>query len=63
MTTPPKTTAQRQRAHRQKLEALGLEPLQIYAHRDDWQQIKAFAERLNQLRDQALVCVHSNSGA
>lgn len=52
--TPPKTTAQRQQALRQRREALGLEPLQIYAHRDDWDQIKALAERLQKLRDQAV---------
>lgn len=63
MTTPPKTTAQRVQALRQRRDALGLVRLELYAHPDDWTQIKALAEKLQKVRDQAVVCVPSDSGA
>jgi hypothetical protein len=49
----PKTTTQRVEKLRQERAALGLRRLEVYAHPDDWQSIKALAERLQRKRAKA----------
>lgn len=45
-----KTTTERVAALRAARDALGLKRLELYAHPDDWPQIKALAERLQRRR-------------
>jgi hypothetical protein len=44
--SPAKTTKQRVTAMRLARDALGLKRLELYAHPEDWPQIKALAEKL-----------------
>ena len=46
----PKTGADRLAAMRAARDALGLKRLELYAHPDDWPQIKALAEKLQRRR-------------
>jgi hypothetical protein len=49
-TTAAKTTAERVQAMRAARDALGLKRLELYAHPDDWDKIKALAFTLNMKR-------------
>lgn len=51
--TPAKTTRERVEALRKRRDLLGLRRLEIYAHPDDWEGIKALAERLQRKRERA----------
>ncbi len=48
--SPAKTTAERVAALRAARDALGLKRLELYAHPDDWEAIKALAEKLQRKR-------------
>ena len=48
-----KTTAERVAALRADRDALGLKRLELYAHPDDWPEIKALAEKLQKRRGRA----------
>jgi hypothetical protein len=48
--SPAKTTAQRVAALRAARDALGLRRLELYAHPDDWPEIKAMADKLQRKR-------------
>jgi hypothetical protein len=48
--SPAKTTRQRVTAMRLARDALGLKRLELYAHPEDWPQIKARAEKLQARR-------------
>jgi hypothetical protein len=50
----PKTTAERVAAMRAARDALGLKRLELYAHPEDWPQIKALAEKLQRKRARLL---------
>lgn len=50
---PAKTTSERVAALRAARDALGLRRLELYAHPDDWAQIKALAEKLQRKRAKA----------
>ncbi len=50
----PKTTAERVAAMRAARDALGLKRLELYAHPEDWPQIKALAEKLQRRRAKLL---------
>lgn len=45
-----KTAAERVAAMRAARDAMGLRRLELYAHPDDWQAIKALAEKLQRKR-------------
>lgn len=45
-----KTTSERVQALRAARDSLGLKRLELYAHPDDWQAIKALAEKLQRRR-------------
>ncbi len=45
-----RTTSERVAAMRAARDALGLKRLELYAHPDDWPQIKALAEKLQRRR-------------
>lgn len=51
MTTPAKTTTERVAKLRADRDALGLKRLELYAHPDDAQQIKAYAAKLLKRRE------------
>lgn len=46
MTDP--TNAQRQRAHRERLRAAGLIPVQVWVRPEDAQKVKDLAKQLNE---------------
>lgn len=48
--SPAKTTSERVQAMRVARDALGLKRLELYAHPEDWPQIKALAEKLQRKR-------------
>ena len=48
-----KTTAERVAAMRAARDLMGLKRLELYAHSEDWPQIKALADRLAKLRNTA----------
>lgn len=52
--SPAKTTSERVDKLRKEREALGLTRREIYAHDDDWPQIKAMALKLQMKRRKAL---------
>lgn len=54
MTSQPKTGAERVAALRAARDALGLKRLELYAHPEDWPQIKALAEKLQRRRAKLL---------
>ena len=49
-----KTTSERVAAMRAARDALGLKRLELYAHPEDWPQIKALAEKLQRKRAKKL---------
>ena len=49
-TVPAKTASERVVKLRADREALGLKRLELYAHPEDWQAIKALAEKLQRRR-------------
>jgi hypothetical protein len=49
-----KTTSERVAAMRAARDALGLKRLELYAHPEDWLQIKALAEKLQRKRAKKL---------
>ena len=48
-----KTTSERVQAMRAARDALGLKRLELYAHPEDWPQIKALADKLQRRRAKA----------
>lgn len=51
--TEPKTSTERVVAMRAALEALGLRRLELYAHPDDWPQIKSISATLRRKREKS----------
>lgn len=49
-----KTTTQRVHALRQRREALGLERIEMYAHKEDHEAIKEYAAKLQRKRESQL---------
>jgi hypothetical protein len=47
----PKTTAERVQALRTRREALGLRRFEVYVHPDDYDAVKALADRLQVKRE------------
>jgi hypothetical protein len=57
----PKSNAERQEALRKRRKALGLTRLELYAHPEDHEAIKALAEKLQRRRVRAIQAQRSKT--
>ncbi len=45
-----KSAAERKREERKRMRKLGFKPAQVWVHADDWQRLRAYADKLMKAR-------------